>query len=45
MPSLEGYGKELKKGKGLKIITWNKLLTTLITITLVQTKVGNNSNK
>ena len=41
MPSLEGY----EKGKGLKILTWNKLLTTLITISLVQTKVGNNSNK
>ena len=43
MPPLEGY-EEVKKGKGLKISTPNKLLTWL-PILLSQIKAGNNSNE
>ena len=44
MPLLEGDEKELKEGKGLKILTPNKLLTRL-PILLVQIKAGNNLYK
>ena len=44
MPLLEGDEEEVKKGKGLKILTPNKLLTRL-PILLAQMKVRNNSNK
>ena len=44
MPHLEGDEKEVKKGKGLKILTPNKLLTRL-PILLAQIKAGNNSCK
>ena len=43
MPSLEDNEK-VKEGKGLKILTPNKLLTTL-SILLAQIKAGNNSFK
>ena len=43
MPSLEG-DEEVKEGKGLKILTPNKLLTRL-PILLAQIKAGNNSYK
>ena len=43
MPALEGDEK-VKEGKGLKILTPNKLLTRL-PILLAQMKVGNNSDK
>ena len=43
MPPLEG-DEEGKKGKGLKILTLNKLLTWL-PILLAQVKGGNNSSK
>ena len=42
MPRLEG--EEVKEGKGLKILTPNKLLTRL-PILLAQVKAGNNSYK
>ena len=44
MPPLEGNEEELKEGKGLKILTPNKLLTRL-QILLAQIKAGNNSYK
>ena len=40
MPPLEG-DEEVKKGKGLKLLTPNKLLTRL-PILLAQIKAGNN---
>ena len=43
MAPLEGDG-ELKEGKGLKILTSNKLLTRF-PILLAQIKAGNNSYK
>ena len=42
MPSLKG-DEEVKEGDGLKNLTPNKLLTGL-SLSLVQTKAGNNSN-
>ena len=42
MPPLEGDEEQVKEGKGLKILSPNKLLTRL-PITLTQTKAGNNS--
>ena len=44
MPLLEGDEREVKKGKGLKVLTPNKLLTRL-QILLAQIKAVNNSNK
>ena len=44
MPPLEGDKKEVKEGKGLKILTPNKLLIRL-TILLVQINARNNSYK
>ena len=44
MPSLEGDGKEVKEGKGLKILTPNKLLARLL-ILLAQIKARNNPHK
>ena len=44
MPPLEGDEEKVKEGKGLKILTPNKLLTKL-PILLAQIKAGNNSNK
>ena len=44
MPTLEGDEEEIKEGKGLKILTPNKLPTRL-PILLAQIKAGNNSNK
>ena len=46
MPPVEGDEK-LKQGKGLKILTPNKLLTRLRTLLaqLAQIKAGNNSDK
>ena len=44
IPLLEGDEEEVKKGKGLKIVTPNKLLTRL-PILLAQIKAGNNSYK
>ena len=44
MPPLQGDEEEVKEGKGLKILTPNKLLTRL-PILLVQIKAGNNSYK
>ena len=43
IPPLEG-DEEVKEGKGLKILTPNKLLT-LLPVLLVQIKPGNNSYK
>ena len=43
MPPLEGV-EEVKEGKGLKILTPNKLLTRHLQL-LTQIKAGNNSNK
>ena len=43
-PPLEGNENEAKKGKGLKMLTPNKLLTRLPAL-LVQIKARNNSNK
>ena len=43
MPPLKG-DEEVKEGKGLKILTTNKLLTKL-SVLLVQIKAGNNSCK
>ena len=42
VPPLEGDEEEVKEGKGLKILTPNKLLTRL-PILLAQIKAGNNS--
>ena len=44
MPPSEGDEEKVKEGKGLKILTPNKLLTKL-PILLAQIKAGNNSNK
>ena len=44
MPALEGDGEEVQEGKGLKILTPNKLLTRL-PILLAQIKAGITSNK
>ena len=44
MPPLEGDEEKVKEGKGLKILTSNKLLTRL-PILLAQIKAGNNSYK
>ena len=44
MPSLEGDEEDVKEGKGLKILTPNKLLTRL-PILLAQIKAENNSCK
>ena len=45
MPPLEGHEEEVEEeGKGLKILTPNKLLTRL-PILLAQIKAGNNSYK
>ena len=44
MQPLEGDEKEVKEGKGLKILTPNKLLTRLPTLP-AQIKAGNNSDK
>ena len=44
MSTLEGDEEEVKKGKGLKILTPNNLLTSFPTL-LAQIKTGNNSNK
>ena len=44
MPPLEGDEEEIKKGKGLKILTPNELLTRL-SVLLAQMKAGNNSYK
>ena len=44
MPPLEGDQEEVKKGKGLTILTPNKLLTSL-PVLLAQIKAGNNSYK
>ena len=43
MPPL-GDEEEVKEGKGSKILTSNKLLTTLLVL-LAQIKAGNKSNK
>ena len=42
MSSLESDEEEVKEGKGVNILTPNKLLTRL-SILLTQIKVGNNS--
>ena len=42
MPSLEGDEEEVKEGKGLKLLTPNKLLTRL-PVLLALIKAGNNS--
>ena len=44
MPPLEGDEEEVKEGKGLKILTPNKLLTRL-PILLTQIRAGNNPYK
>ena len=44
MQLLEGDQEEVKEGKGLTVLTPNKLLTWLSTL-LAQIKAGNNSNK
>ena len=44
MPPLEGNEEEVKEGKGLKVLTPNKLWTRL-PILLAQIKAGNNSDK
>ena len=44
MIPLEGDEEELKEGKGLKILTPNKLLTRLLML-LTQIKAGSNSYK
>ena len=44
MAPLEGDEEEVKEGKGLKLLTPNKLLTRL-TILLAQKKAGNSSVK
>ena len=42
MPPLKGDEEEVKEGKGLKLLTPNKLLTRLL-ILLAQIKAGNSS--
>ena len=42
MPLLEGDEEEIKEGKGLKILTSNKLLS-ILPLLLTQRKAGNNS--
>ena len=44
MVPLEGDEEELKEGKGVKILTPNKLLTRLLML-LTQIKAGSNSYK
>ena len=44
VPPLEGDEEEVKEGKGLKILTGNKLLPRL-PVLLAQIKAGNNSYK
>ena len=44
MLNLEGDEEEIKEGKGLKILTSNKLLTRLL-ILLPQIKAGHNSTE
>ena len=44
MLPLEGNEEKVKEGKGLEILTLNKLLTRL-SILLAQIKTGNNSYK
>ena len=44
MVPLEGDEEELKEGKGLKILTPNKLLTRLLML-LTQIKAGSSSYK
>ena len=44
MPLVEG-DEEVNEGKGLKILTPNRLLLTKLPILLEQIKAGNNSNK
>ena len=44
MPPLEGDEEEVKEGKGLKVLTPNKLLTRL-SILLAHIKAGKNSYK
>ena len=44
MPPLEGDEEEVKEGKGLKILTTNKLLTRL-PVLWAQIKTGRNSYK
>ena len=44
MPPVEGDEEEVKEGKGLKVLTPNKLLTRL-SILLAQIKAGKNSYK
>ena len=44
LPSLNGDEEEVKEGKGLKILTSNKLLTRL-SILLAQINAENNLNK
>ena len=44
MVPLEGDEEELKEGKGLKMLTPNKLLTRLLML-LTQIKAGSNSYK
>ena len=42
MPLVEGDEEEIKEGKGLKILTSNKLLS-IFPLLLTQRKAGNNS--
>ena len=44
MPPLKGNDEKVKEGKGIKILTPNKLLARLPKL-LAQIKVGNNSYK
>ena len=44
MPTLEGDEEVVKEGKGVKIVTPNKLITRL-PILLAQIKAGNNSHR
>ena len=44
MPALEGEEEKVKEGKGLRILTQNKLFTPL-QILLAQIKAGNSSYK
>ena len=44
MPSLEGDEEEVKEGKGLKLLTSNKLPSRLPML-IAQIKAGNNSSK
>ena len=43
MPSPEGNEEEVKEGKGIKILSPNKVIT-ILPILLAQIKAGNNSN-